>query len=151
MKTVYLAGPILGLDKGQANDWRNMVRKKIAHAGIQGISPLRCEPLIGPRYSLDYPDPKFGTARAIAAKNRHDVMACDITLCYMPKSLPFSKGTLVELAWANAYDKQTILVSDDEATLKHPCIDACASWVLNDLEDAIEVIIGVLGDYAHMV
>ncbi len=65
--TVYLAGPIAGCDKGEANDWRWHVAGKLRASGIVGISPLRCEPLVGERYMVGYEDPRFGTARAIAS------------------------------------------------------------------------------------
>lgn len=151
-KTVYLAGPILNCNKGEANDWRSDVSNRLAQFGITGISPLRCEPLIGERYSMGYEDPKFGTARAIASKNLFDVQSCDMTLAYLPLATnpnwP-SLGTISELAWAKALGKPTILVTDDERLFKHPVIDANASWTLRDLEDAIEVLVGVLGDYAQ--
>jgi nucleoside 2-deoxyribosyltransferase len=119
--------------------------------GISGISPLRCEPLIGARYEVGYEDPKFGTARAIASKNFLDVQMCDMTLCYMPAALVerrMSYGTLVELAWAHALRKPTILVTDFAPLVEHPVVQACASWTLTTLNDACEVIIGVLGDHA---
>ncbi len=152
-KYVYLAGPIMGCTKGEANDWRQYVAKQLferGNGGIVGISPLRCEPLIGDRYSLNYPDPKFGTARAIAAKNIHDVQSCDMILAYLPTPAAGkvqSYGTMAELSWAYALNKQAILVSDDPYMMAHPVIDIQAGWKLNTLDDAIDVIIGVLGGY----
>src|SRR5438105_76508 len=122
MRTVYLAGPILGCTRGEANDWRNAMIRELADVGIIGVSPLRCEPLIGDRYDMNYPDPRFGVARAIAGKNRMDVKMTDMTLCYFPLGAPFSKGTLVELAWANAYEKPTILVTPDKSIADHPVV-----------------------------
>lgn len=149
---VYLAGPIMGCTGSEANDWRKYVDTKFKDAGdhIYGVSPLRCEPLIGERYTADYPDPRFGTARAIAAKNRFDVRNCDITLAYLPKPEPGrvqSYGTIIECAWADAYGKQVIVVSDDPIVLRHPVLDACVDWKLGSLDEAIDVCIGVLGGY----
>ena len=149
-KHVYLAGPILGCTGSEANDWRQLVDRNFNELGIIGISPLRCEPLIGERYTAEHPDPRFGTARAIAAKNRFDVRNCDITLAFLPKpeeGRTQSYGTLVEIAWADAYGKQVILVSDDPKILAHPVIDACVDWKLGTLEEAIDVCIGVLDGY----
>jgi hypothetical protein len=149
--TVYLAGPILGCTGGEANDWRRSVAAELRRAGIIGISPLRCEPLIGDRYTTDYPDPRFGTPRAIANKNKFDVLNTTLTLAYLP--LPTegrvqSYGTLGELFWANAFGKQTILVSNDTFVMKHPVVDAAAGWKLETLAEAVDVIVGVLGGYA---
>jgi nucleoside 2-deoxyribosyltransferase len=122
------------------------MRDKLREHSIIGISPLRCEPLTGERYELGYADPRFGTARAIASKNFFDVQRCDMTLAYMPKTMPFSKGTLCELAWAFALRKPTILVTKDKKLTKHPVVQACASWILSSLDEAVDVIIGVLED-----
>jgi nucleoside 2-deoxyribosyltransferase len=150
-KFVYLAGPILGCTKGEANDWRRYVDKQFRaqSPGIVGISPLRCEPLIGERYNTDYLDPRFGTSEAIAAKNMHDVQNCDIVLAYMPKEMGpnISLGTVCEIAWARAWDKQIILVTDHPKILAHPVINACRNWRLDTLDEAVEVCIGVFGGY----
>lgn len=147
-KFVYLAGPIMGCTGPEANDWRRQVDSALKEHGIVGVSPLRCEPLIGERYTAEYPDPRFGVPRAISAKNRHDVQNCDITLAYLPKEMgKLSIGTIIECAWANAYDKQVILVSDHPLCLNHPVLDSCVNWKLGTLEEAVEVCIGVLGGY----
>ena len=151
MKTIYLAGPIAGCDHGEANNWRWVVNRLLAPHNILGISPLRCEPLIGERYGLNYVDPKFGTARAIGSKNLMDVQMTDMTLAYLPRAiveLRPSLGTIIEIGWANAFRKPTIVVTDDPYHREHPVINACAGWLLPTLDDAIEVVIGVLGDYA---
>ena len=149
--TVYLAGPIVNCDSAEANDWRKDMILKLERFGLRGISPLRCEPAVNGRYDLGYPDDRFGTARAIASKNMFDVRQCWLTLAYVPRELssrtpPY--GTISELAWARAYDKPTILVTDDDFIRGHPVINANASWLLRSLKEAEEVIVGLLSDYA---
>lgn len=164
--TVYLAGPIVGCTKGEANDWRIYVAEKLAKHGIIGVSPLRCEPLIGERYTIGNMDPRFGTAKAIGSKNNYDVRQCDMTLAYIPKPeggeitwlnaersygewVParHSWGTMCELSWAYILGKPAVLVSDDADVRNHPVINAQAGWVLEDLDDALDVLIGILGGY----
>ena len=146
---VYLAGPILGCTAGEANDWRRYVDDRIRDHNIIGISPLRCEPLIGERYTEGNMDPRFGTPRAIAAKNKFDVMNSDITLAYLPAAMAanVSLGTVGEIFWADMAGKQVILVSDHPKIILHPVIDAAIDWKLNTLDDAIDVILGVIGGY----
>lgn len=81
---IYLAGPIFGATGAEANDWRRDMTARLAPHGIIGISPLRCEPMVGERYDLHYQDPCFGTPEAILAKNFLDLRACDLTLAYLP-------------------------------------------------------------------
>lgn len=163
---VYLAGPILDCDFGEANDWRHYVAQKLEPHNIVGISPLRCEPIHGERYTTEYPDPKFGTPRAIFAKNKFDVRCCDITLALLPKPpegrYP-SVGTLQEIGWADEAGKMIIQVTDDPRITAHPVMDGTRGWrmVVGDdrhglpftdiqhaLDGAVETIIGVLGGYA---
>jgi nucleoside 2-deoxyribosyltransferase len=154
-KSIYLAGPIAGNTKGEANDWRKDMICRLAEMNIRGISPLRCEPIIGERYGLGHDDDKFGTSRAIASKNMLDVRTCDLTLCYFPIDLTYrdgpSMGTICELAWAKMADKPTILVSTHPKVVAHPVVSACSSWVLPSLDDALEVIEGIFGDYVRPI
>lgn len=150
MKTVYLAGPITGRTIGEANDWRYPIIAELRQHSIIGISPLRCEPARGDRYTIANADPQFGTARAIGSKNMMDVRLCTLTLAYLPAALntPWpSVGTISELAWAKAMNKPTILVSDDPRIIEHPVIDSNSGWMLGTLREAVGVIIGVLRDY----
>ena len=145
---VYLAGPILGRTGPEANRWREYVAEKLADHDIIGISPLRCEPAgVGDHYDGNYLDNRFGTLRAISAKNRFDVMACDLVLAYMPDIFPLSIGTLGEIFWADAYGKQVILVSDNPILRDHPVLDAAVAWKLDTLHEGIDVCVGILAGY----
>jgi nucleoside 2-deoxyribosyltransferase len=85
MKTVYLAGPIVGCNHAEANDWRKDFAARLKDCGITGVSPLRCEPLVGDTYPASNGDPRFGTARAIGSKNVYDVRTCDMGVIYLSK------------------------------------------------------------------
>lgn len=154
MKTVYLGGPIAGCDRGEANGWRDTMKVELAEYGIRGISPLRCEPLIGKRYELSYDDPRFGTAGAIFAKNLYDVQTCDMALFYLPRDLNDrrpSYGTIIELGIAKAFSKPTIMVTDCPTLRRHPVVQGCSSWMLTSLDEAVEVMVGILADYSQKV
>lgn len=148
-KFIYLAGPILDCDKDEANDWRKFVQDNLIE-GVVGISPLRCEPLVGEKYAMQYDDPRFGTAAAISAKNLYDTRNCDMVLAYMPKDIIEEKpsiGTTLEIGWAIGLQKPIILVSDAPSITEHPLIIRNVDWVLNNFHDAFDVIEGIFGDY----
>ena len=154
MKTVYLAGPIMGCDDDGANLWRYDVAHQLEQYGIRGVSPLRCEPLVGKVYGDVYQaDPRFGTARAIGSKNVYDVRTCDMGIYYLPRPADpppgwhQSWGTMQEMAWSYILGKGTILVSNDTQVLSHPVIQANASWIVETLDEAVETCAGVLGGY----
>lgn len=144
--TVYLAGPIGGLTEGEAKDWRAKVTLKLNCHFIRGVSPLRCEPAVGGSYHTGgYPEDKlFGTIDAIGSKNEYDVRNCDMMLAYLPM---ISNGTMIELGMAFALRKPIIVVSPLEAIQKHAVVNYCAGWMLEELDEAVEVASGILGVY----
>ncbi len=148
---IYLAGPISGCFEAKAVDWRKFICGKLKGSGIVGISPLRCEPPAEDgRFKLSYPDPTFGTARAISSKNLMDVRACDLLLAYFPKRgllTEPSYGTVIELGWAKWEGKPTILVTDDPYVRDHSVVNVCSGWVLETLDEALTVIHGLFDDY----
>ena len=153
MNTVYLAGPIAGCDKGEANDWRKTLIGVLADNGIAGVSPLRCEPLVGKTYALVYEDKQYGTASAINAKNKYDVRRCDLIFVHMPKAMIHDKpsyGTVMEIAWAIMLNKPIILVTDHEPLRNHPLISDNVPWIFSEdeMDDAVDTIFGLLEVYS---
>ena len=154
-KFIYLAGPIAGCTQEEANEWREYVRSMLPH-GIVGISPLRCEPLKeGMKYTEEGASPKmWSDPRAIATKNWLDTESCDLVLAYLPKELNEKRpsyGTVIEIGWAIGLRKPLIVVSDDKYLMDHPLIKHNASWRLDSLDDAVEVINGLFGEYIGSV
>ena len=154
-KYVYLAGPIAGCTEEEATEWREYVCTYFTH-GIIGISPLRCEPLKkGLTYTDDGATPKmWSDPRAIPTKNWLETESCYIVLAYLPQELNDrrpSYGTVIEIGWAIGLRKPLIVVSDDKYLMDHPLIKHNASWRLDNLEDAAEVIVGLFGDYVGPV
>ena len=150
-KYIYLAGPIAGCTETEATEWRDHVCTFFPH-GIVGISPLRCEPLKkGLTYTDEGATPKmWSDPRAIATKNWLDTESCDLVLAYLPKELNDrrpSYGTVIEIGWAIGLRKPLIVVSDDKQLMDHPLIKHNASWRLDSLDDAVEVINGLFGEY----
>ena len=92
--------------------------------------------------------------RAIATKNWMDTESADLVLAYLPKKLNDRRpsiGTIIEIGWAIGLRKPLIIVSDDNYLMDHPLIKHNASWRLNNLDEAIEVISGLFGDYISQV
>ena len=152
-KYIYLAGPIAGLTEVEATEWRGWVKERLPY-GIVGISPLRCEPLKeGMVYTDDgATDPMWSDARAINTKNWLDTESSDLVLAYLPKEMNDRRpsiGTIIEIGWSIGLRKPLIVVSDDEYLMEHPLIQRNASWRLENLEDAVEVITGLFGDYVR--
>lgn len=155
MIKVYLAGPIAGATGSQANDWRAEFSATLAEHGMIGVSPLRCEPLVGPRYGFGYECPMFGTPEVIQAKNLEDVRRCDATLAYFPLAVAqdvghTSIGTVCETQWAYMLEKPRILISDIAHVAENPVIRATVPWRFAEhdgFERALEVLTGIFDIY----
>ena len=157
---VYLAGPISGCNVGEANDWREEMidlleaapKDMLWNHGFKGVSPLRCEPIVGERYAPEYDDNKFGHPQVIAAKNKEDVRRCDVTFAYFPAEQPASVGTLQEIGWASGLGKPIILVTDNDYVRENAVIKATVPWRFTEaeggFEKAVEVIEGIFGVYS---
>lgn len=154
---VYLAGPIGGCTLAGANDWRDMFSTMLAELGpFVGVSPLRCEPLIGDRYTMQYDDKRFGTPSAIQAKNFEDVKRCDVTVAYIPKDITDengypSVGTVCELSWAFALAKPRIIISDVPCVAQNAVVKATVPWIFEEadgFQNALDVIEGIFGIYS---
>jgi hypothetical protein len=46
--------------------------------------------------------------------------------------------------------KPAVLVTNHQKVLEHPVVSSCAGWLLPTLDDAVELITGILGDYAQI-
>lgn len=153
LRFVYLAGPIAGCTEDEAKDWRTLISRKFL-PGIIGVSPLRCEPSVDGRYDIregsQQKDPRFGSDKAIASKNTFDTLNCDLVLAYLPKEMNDrrpSYGTICEVAWAKVAGKQVLLVTDDPYLQAHPVVQDCVAWNLTTLDEAVEVVNGILEVY----
>lgn len=144
---IYLAGPITGCNGGEAHDWRVYVDGKLKAHEIVGISPLRCEPLVGERYQHSHADPLFGTPAGIGAKNFFDIRNTEMTFAYMPRRAEVSVGTIGEVGAAKMIHKPVIVITDDPRIKTHPFIMSCAPWVLDTLDQGIDLVVGILGGY----
>jgi len=113
---------------------------------------LRCEPIEeGMTYtSPGAVDKMWSDPRAINAKNWLDTESSDLVLAYLPKEMNERRpsiGTIIEIGWSIGLKKPLIVVSDDKQIMEHPLIECNAAWRLDELDDAVEVIIGLFGDY----
>jgi hypothetical protein len=144
--TIYLAGPIFGATGAEANNWRHDMTSRFAKHGIQGISPLRCEPIVGDRYDTQYDDPCFGSPKAILSKNFLDLKACDFTLVYMPAPPEVAEMAVIVERFKTLADgvEQLIGPLDDDTQ----AINADAATLERIAKKGVQRSIGTLGELA---
>lgn len=140
---VYLAGGIAGLPGPEAGDWRHAASRRLADLGIEALNPMRAKSRLETqsRISTDFHDYEhfgpFFTSRGIMTRDHTDVKRCDALLVNL-YGAKRSDGTVMELAWAFAYRKPTIVVIEGtNPFLRHPMVFEAMSFLVETLDEAI--------------
>jgi nucleoside 2-deoxyribosyltransferase len=78
-----------------------------------------------------------------------DCQNCDIVLANLLGTKKVSIGTVMEIAWAYAFNKPMILVLDPENNIhEHPMIQEATGFRVDTVDKAIFIANAVLTDYA---
>lgn len=143
---VYLAGPITGLSYDGAVDWREHAIKTLADSGIMGLSPMRGKQyLAGKEYVADsYAEFTMSTPKAIVTRDRFDSTRCDVLLVNLLGSKKVSIGTVMEIAWADAARIPIVVVMEKGNIHEHSMLVQVSGYVVETLEEAIQVVIRIL-------
>lgn len=115
---VYLAGPISFRDS-----WHPYVKFHLNEVGILGISPI---------LRMRESDKNSATIK----QNRFRMMSCDIVLFNFLGVGSYM--TYVELGWADAFQKPSIVVLPPD-DVKEVAEEICG-WRTNSIDDAIRII-----------
>lgn len=150
---VYLAGAIAGLRGFEATDWRREAADQLSVRCIETLDPMRGKGILGGpgRISLDFQDyASFGhffTSRAIMVRDFTDVKRCDALLVNLRTAERPSLGTVMELAWAYAFQKPAVVVTEDDGNPHdgHPMLHEAISFRVSTLEEGIDAVAVVLG------
>lgn len=146
---VYLAGPISGLTYREARfGWRQEVASRL-DPGITVLSPMRHEGHLSEvqgALKKDYPDHFFSKSKVIFQKDVLDIKRADVVLVNFLGVTDVSKGSLVEIGMAYAWDKFIIVLIDEGGIYDHPFVTEPASAVLHNLDDAIAIINSLLSE-----
>jgi nucleoside 2-deoxyribosyltransferase len=153
MRSIYLAGAITGESYGDATDWREYVRTRLS-PGIVGLSPLRAkaylenETTIGDCYdSQNGVATPLSTSRGIMTRDFFDCQNCDIVLANLLGTEKVSIGTVMEIAWAHAFNKPLILVLEDNNIHEHAMIREATGFRVKTIDEAILIANAILTDY----
>lgn len=147
MKSVYLAGPIMGLSYAAATEWRDEAAAILAKHGLEARNPMRFKQYL--RYLDQMPDSiadnPLITARAIFARDKNDVYTCDAVIANLKDSTYPSVGTIMELVWAHQWLKPIIVVLPTNSLwANHAMLKQCYDFVAADVPEAVDLAIAVL-------
>jgi nucleoside 2-deoxyribosyltransferase len=146
--TVYLAGPITGLSWEGSTDWRKMATRRLAAAGLIGLSPLRSKDyLAGVTTLADAYDSVhvLSTGHGIVTRDRWDATRCDVLLVNVLGAERVSIGTVLEIAWADAHRTPIVLAMESGNVHDHAMVRDLVGFIVPTLDDALGVVVALLG------
>jgi nucleoside 2-deoxyribosyltransferase len=143
MKRVYLCGPIAGLTGAEARGgWRAELAALLG-PDIKPVSPMRAEPehvtdVISSMPDAYARDPLL-TKEAITGRDRFDVMRCDLVVADLRGQI-VSKGSMIELGWADAYRKPVVAIMTPKDCHWHAMVNTIVSVIVPDVEQAARTV-----------
>ena len=137
---VYLAGPISGTSYNQSTGWRTRVANRIYPH--EALSPMRGKSYLSSEEAIaDFYSTPLSCAKGIITRDRWDVMRCHVLLVNVLGATKVSIGTMMELAWADAYRKPVVLVMEKEGNPHdHAFVREIAGFWLPTLDEAIKIV-----------
>lgn len=153
--SVYLAGPISGLDLEEGEGWRQVAVDHLAECDIAAFSPLRKKDYLkGEGHILGaYDDWPLSTQRGIYARDRFDCHRVDAVIANLHSdycgiedngSQKVSIGTVMEIAWAAQNNTPVVLILDDDNIHHHPMLMEASPFVVDNLAEALALVDAIL-------
>ena len=151
MTTVYLAGPITGLDYAGATDWREYAIAELAKGGIKGLSPMRAKNFLANVTAFEANCDGYGslnalaTNRGIMTRDRFDATRCDVLLVNFLGAKRVSVGTAMEIAWADLARIPIVCAMEPEGNPHdHGMINEALGYRVTSLDEAIAITRAIL-------
>lgn len=151
-KSVYLAGPITGTSYEECTDWRKMVSHVLTSAGIDSYSPMRAKDYLLQETSVDdsYEETVMSSQRGIYARDYYDCRTCDAIIVNLLGAERVSIGTVMEIAWATAYEKPIVLVMEKENNIhEHSMLREACPFRVDTLNEGVDIMKTLLLPVGH--
>lgn len=141
----YLAGPITGCSFDNASDWREDVKGKL-DPSIAGMSPLRGKKYLAQESNIlhSYEGIALSSAKGITARDFNDCRRSDAVLVNFLGAETVSIGTVMEIAWAKAFNIPTVLVMEEDSVHNHAMIRESVGFIVDTLEEGVHIINSLL-------
>jgi len=142
----YLAGPITGLSFDEGNDWREEAKEKL-DPRIAGMSPFRGKTYLNQQTKIKdtYEDIALSSAKGITTRDLNDCRRADMVLANLATcNGKVSIGTVMEIAWARAFNVPVVVIMDKNNPHWHAMIRESVGFIVNTLEEAVHIVNAVL-------
>lgn len=145
MATVYLAGPIQGMDSGYVLDWREKAMEYLSNRGIDTLSPSRYR-IYKQKGFVAKPSHGHALDKEITSRDRLDVSRSNLILANFLGATSASCGTPIEFGWGDILRVPIVQVIEDEGNpYDHGMMNSIAGFRRNDLYEALELVEILLG------
>lgn len=136
----YLAGPITGCSFTGATDWRDEAVKMLDKS-IAGMSPLRGKAYLSQVDDIKdtYEDIALSSAKGITARDFNDCKRADVVIVNFDNAEKVSIGTVMEIAWAKAFNVPCVVVMGEDSVHNHAMIRESVGFVVETLEEAVHI------------
>lgn len=131
---VYLAGPVDGVQRQEALDWREGVSQRLNRTGISTFSPAHAFSVV---YFGDNSPSNKATARAVTEINRYAINQSSVVLAYLPKDR-ITIGTIREIEYAVSIGKPVV------ALIEHTDVSFLSLYdtiQVSDWDEAVKAVI----------
>lgn len=147
-KKIYLIGPITGVSYENAQGWRTRLSSRLL-PDIKCIQPMFAERELLSQSTDPIPSHNPGElmsdAHALLVKDRFYCRSADIVYARFLGATAISRMSIGEVFWADAFGKPIILGLERSGNPNDDArIRAMTPWVVDNDEDAEEVIRGLL-------
>lgn len=148
--SVYLAGPIKGLNYDDAVTWRQQAVARFNDVGIDAFSPMRGKGYLSGDKNIDASDSNYSifplsVPPAVVCRDFHDCVNRDALLVYLIGAKAVSIGTVCEIAWAHQARVPIVLVMEESGNPhEHMFIRQLCNFQVEDLNEAITVVTTIL-------
>lgn len=145
--TVYLSGPITGKSFEDATKWRSDTAIELRSHGFKVLDPLRGKSYVlshqrkKPIKEHDYLHNPSLSDKALRQRDKLDVLASDIVLVNFMDAEQVSIGTVFEIAWAEDYNKLTVVAAPEKDKFHNHAFIRDSSVIFPSLDDAIRYVI----------
>src|ERR1700730_12759393 len=144
-KALFLAGPLTGVSYSDALDWRKYVESKlppdvVAFSALRGKGHVTNDPVLNDAY----PEHVLSTRQGTITRDRYDVDRCDALFVNLLNSDEVSIGTIMEMAWADAWRIPIILAMEAGNIHDHAFVRQVAGFITADLDAAIQTALDVV-------
>jgi len=140
-KKVYLAGPITDTSYGESTGWRDSVIKELNLVNIDGYSPMRGKAYLSKEEKIadSYSNYTMSSITGINVRDFNDCKTSDGILVNLLGARKVSIGTVMEIAWARAFQIPIVIIMEEDNIHQHAML-TFGNIIVNNINDGVSAI-----------